>query len=177
MVVKTLIGEHPLLVTFPFSARLCFRVEYVLTTTLENLVKTVGHLDVRRNIVFVPPNLNRLVHHINLRPLQPTHFVVSHSSIKQRDEHIMNLVSEHLYIEAKIEKVDERQREDSKSLEVKNDKWQEEVRDEFTAVKTRLTTIETKLETKDAVKKNGWHAIGVWVAIVISILAIIFKAS
>jgi hypothetical protein len=59
-------------------------------------------------------------------------------------------------IEAKIDKVDERQRHDIAKLEEKNDKWQDEVRDEFTDVKNRLTTIETKVATKEQIGDQMW---------------------
>jgi hypothetical protein len=79
-------------------------------------------------------------------------------------------------IEEKIDRVDTRQREDIAKLESKNDKWQDEVRDEFSDVKQRLTVIETQVATRDSDKKGTWKTVGVVVAIVISILAIIFKA-
>ena len=86
----------------------------------------------------------------------------------QQGEFYVALENLRTAIEAKIEKVDERQRDDIKQLEVKNDKWQDEVRDEFTAVKTRLTTIETKIAAKEEVKEKNFNHFTGWIALFIS---------
>lgn len=65
-------------------------------------------------------------------------------------------------------------REDIKSLEKKTDTWHEEVRGEFTDVKKRLDVIETKVATKDEVKKHGWEVIAQWAMIIATALGTLF---
>src|ERR1700733_3876211 len=86
----------------------------------------------------------------------------------QQGEFYVALENLRTAIEAKIEKVDERQRDDIKQLEVKNDKWQDEVRDEFTAVKTRLKTIETKIAAKKKEKEKNLKKFTGWISLFIS---------
>jgi uncharacterized protein YlxW (UPF0749 family) len=85
----------------------------------------------------------------------------------QQGEFYVALETLRASIEDKIDKVDIRQREAISKLEQKNETWQNEVRDEFTDVKTRLTKIETQTSTADKIGKGRLEKLSVWVAIVL----------
>jgi len=94
-------------------------------------------------------------------------------SQNQQGEFYVALTELRASIEAKIDKVDERQRDDIAKIEEKNDKWQGEVREEFSDVKNRLTVIETQTATMKDVKKTGWDRVLAVAAIVVSVLTAI----